>query len=147
MAHIQRKVRRDGARRYEVRWVDPDGQHRTKGGFDKRAMAEAYCREVEVRLANRTYVNPSAGRGSFRELADAWLDSKSGVLKPRTREGYANLLKPGRDIDGTFGGYPVDKITRQQVAEWVTAQQRLPTLIERLSNRQISAELDRLPHA
>lgn len=63
--------------------------------------------------------DPKSGGATFREVADARLASRV-ALKPRTRQGYTYILNAGAGLDRTFGGYPLNKITRVLVAEWIT---------------------------
>jgi integrase len=131
MAHVQKRTRSDGKPVYVVKYRTPDGKGRSKGGFLTKKSAEAYATTVDYRTDRGGTFDPRAGHVVFRDAATAWLKTRLD-LKPRTREGHTRLLSPRQhrtatttlSIDATFGGYPLNRITRQQVADWVAAQSR-----------------------
>lgn len=135
MANVRKITRPDGTRFYQVRWRTPDGKHRTKGGFPTKRAAEDYVNEVDYAQRRSTTFDPKAGAVSFREAAQDWLSSRHD-LKRSTHAGYAYALAPADErrasmserkaagelgIDATFGSYPVNKVTRQQISGWVEA--------------------------
>lgn len=116
MANVSRDRDRAG---YRVKWRDPAAKHKSETGFRTRREALDRKNEIEVALRRGMYIDPRQGAECFRSVAVAWLDSKRPSLKARTLTGYESLLKAEKDIDKTFGGYPVNAITRQQVQDWV----------------------------
>lgn len=138
MANVRKLTRPDGSRLYQVRWRTPDGKHRTKGGFKTRKAADDYATEVEHAQQRGTTFDPKAGAMTFRVAAGEWLDSRHD-LKPRTKAGYEYALRSAEKhrgdarelcIDATFGGYPLNKITRVYISDWV---QRMSTAGKRPS--------------
>ncbi|MFC9790864.1 tyrosine-type recombinase/integrase [Rhodococcus sp. NPDC127528] len=123
MAHVQKRTTKDGAVRYVVKYRTPDGQGRSKGGFATKKAAEDYATEVDFNQNRGTTFDPKAGAVTFRQAAGEWLASRLD-LKPRTLQGYAYILNEGADLDVTFGGYPLNKITRVRVAEWIARRVR-----------------------
>ncbi len=146
MANVRKITRPDGTRFYQVRWRTPDGKHRTKGGFATKRAAEDYVNEVNYAQRRSTTFDPKAGAISFREAAQDWLSSRHDLkrsthagyvaaLAPKSAEGSTEVKNARRDadsaagrakraalsIDATFGGYPINKITRTQISEWVSA--------------------------
>ncbi|ELB89624.1 phage integrase family protein [Rhodococcus wratislaviensis IFP 2016] len=129
MAHVQKRTTQTGAVRYVVKWRTADGKGRSKGGFPTKKAAEDYATTVEYNANRGTTFDPKAGGVAFRQAAGEWLASRHD-LKPRTHAEYANLLRPKKtgpiatralSIDATFGGYPLNAITRKQISEWVRA--------------------------
>ncbi|MGW0042263.1 tyrosine-type recombinase/integrase [Rhodococcus sp. NPDC003348] len=129
MAHVQKRTTKGGAVRYVVKYRTPDGKGRSKGGFTTKKAAEDYATEVEYNTNRGQTWDAKAGAVPFASAAGEWLESRHD-LKPRTRAEYENLLRPktrgpiatrGLSIDATFGGYPLNAITRQQISEWVSA--------------------------
>ncbi|WP_278313742.1 tyrosine-type recombinase/integrase [Lolliginicoccus levis] len=118
MASVQRKTLKSGATRYEVRYRTPDGKCRSKGGFTTKADAEAYATSIDYKQNRGHAWDARAGQVLFGAAAAQWLASRHD-LKPRTRAGYANHLRPGGPINAAFGGYPLAKITRQQISDFV----------------------------
>jgi hypothetical protein len=59
-------------------YVDPRGQERSRSFPDgKKRAAEAFLVEVESDKLRGSYVDPQAGRISFKDYADAWLADQS----------------------------------------------------------------------
>lgn len=131
MASIEARTTAKGATTYIVKWREPNGKHRTKGGFTTKKAAEAYAtKAAAATLAHATF-DPSRGKALFRDVAQTWLQTRLD-LKPTTRAAYAEALAPTTDatakrhkklaqlrIDAVFGGMPVNAITREYVAAWV----------------------------
>lgn len=61
--------------RYDVRWRDPDDRQR-KATFRTKAEAEAFEDENSTKMRQGVYVDPAAGKSTFREIGDAWLASQ-----------------------------------------------------------------------
>ena len=128
MARIQKRQTRSGTPTYVVKWRTPDGHDRTKGGFPTRKAANAYATKVEAGKLRGVEFDPKAGGLTFRIAAQAWLNSRHD-LKPTTLAGYRRALAPAQrlygpsrqdlSIDATFGGYPLNAITREQITQWV----------------------------
>jgi len=119
MAHIQKKGQKGKNLRYEVRWRDQHGKHRTKGGFRIKAEAEDFMATVSTSARRGgTYYDPKQGDIIFRACAAEWLATRDR-LKPRTRSDYGRMLAEGSAIDARFGSLPIGSITRQQIRDWV----------------------------
>ena len=127
MANIQKRTRNDGETVYVVKWRAADGRHRSKGGFSTKRAAENYATRVEGGRLSGIEYDPKAGAITFREAAAVWLESRHD-LKPRTLAGYREMLAPASQrrrnmaklgIDAEFGGYPLNKINREQISTWV----------------------------
>lgn len=128
MASVEKRQTSKGATTYIVKWRTPDGKHRTKGGFTTKKAAENYATEAEAALIKGLAFDPHAGKGLFREEAEAWLASRKADLKETTWGGYEYALAPAAQrygdgktlgIDAVFGGYPLNKITREYIQAWV----------------------------
>ena len=127
MAYIQKRATKSGTAAYIVKWKDPDGRHQTKGGFRTRKAAEDYATETAEKIRRGVYFDPRAGRMLFRNAAQLWLESRHD-LKATTKSGHEASLAPASarrgdgktlGIDAVFGGYPLNKITREQISAWV----------------------------
>lgn len=127
MASVQKRVRASGTTTYVVRWYTPDGTERTKGGFRTRKDAKAFAAKAEAETLTGMDFDPGKGKMLFRDAAVIWLESR----KADTRNNAANhryALAPAATrrgdgktlgIDAVFGGYPLNKITREYIQEWV----------------------------
>lgn len=128
MAHVQKSPYKSGAAGYVVKWRDGGGAHHTSGRFATRKAAETYSTTLDYRADRGVSHDPRSGDVPFREAAAAWLTSRVD-LKPTTAEGYRLALAPRQrqtataklSIDATFGGWPIGRITRVQIADWVGA--------------------------
>lgn len=69
MASVER--RKDGRPGYVTRWRDESGQQRKKS-FARKVDADRFRAETEHKLNTGTYVDPAAGRTTFREYAEQW---------------------------------------------------------------------------
>lgn len=64
--------------RYKVRYLDPDGRERSESFPDKcRGQAEDFLHKVENELRQGSYIDPDAGRISFKAYADRWLQAQT----------------------------------------------------------------------
>ncbi|MEZ0354097.1 tyrosine-type recombinase/integrase [Mycobacterium sp. pR1184] len=127
MASIQKRVRSSGTTTYVVRWYTPDGAQRTKGGFRTRKDAKAFASKADTAALTGMDFDPGKGKMLFRDAAAIWLESR----KADTRNNAANhryALAPAASrrgdgktlgIDAVFGNYPLNKITREYIQEWV----------------------------
>lgn len=82
MASIKARETKRGPR-YDVRYRTPDGRVRTET-FTTEKLARARANIVEADKYRGTFVDPHAGRATFREYAGEWLAHRPG-LRPRTR--------------------------------------------------------------
>jgi hypothetical protein len=109
--------------RWLARWVDHDGNERSKA-FARKAEAQHHVAEVTTQLTSGTYADPSRGAVTFATVAEPWFDSKSG-LKPKTHAGYRSLLDVvvlPRSTDT-----PLRNITHADVQAWVHTLATDPT--------------------
>lgn len=135
MASVEKRQNSKGAASYIVKWRTPDGKHRTRGGFLTKKAARAYASKAETATHSGVEFDPAAGKLLFRAAAQSWLASRHD-LKETTRAAYADALAPtctegpaavkrhkrlaGLRIDAVFGEYPLNKITRDQISDWVS---------------------------
>lgn len=67
MGHIERQP----SGRWRARYRASDGRARSKT-FDRKADADRFLTSIEHSKLSGTYVDPAAGRVTFREFAEAW---------------------------------------------------------------------------
>lgn len=101
--------------RYRVRWYDPDGQARMKTVL-RKVDAESTRTELEEKLGNGTYRDPSAGRTKFTEVAEEWFTAKLNV-KRSTRTRYRIALDTY--VLPKWGTTPVSRIQFDGIAKWL----------------------------
>ncbi|WP_457029737.1 tyrosine-type recombinase/integrase [Kitasatospora sp. P5_F3] len=101
--------------RYRVRWYDPDGQSRAKT-VHLKIEAETARAELNERLGNGTYRDPSAGRTKLTEVAEEWFSAKLNVRRS-THARYRGILDT--HILPKWGTTPVARIQFDSIATWL----------------------------
>src|SRR5699024_1512330 len=80
MASVERRVRRtpEGERqlRYLVRWREADGRLRAKS-FTRKLDANRFAAVVSADILRGQYVDPDAGKISFKDYATTWLNAQT----------------------------------------------------------------------
>ena len=67
MAHIEKR----GAGRWRARYRDPGGTERSRT-FDRKLDAERWLTSIENSKLTGAYIDPAAGRVTFRAYAEDW---------------------------------------------------------------------------
>ena len=76
--------------RWLARWVDHDGNERSKA-FARKADAQNHITGVTAAMTTGTYADPRRAAAVFGTVAEDWFKSKAS-LKEKTRAGYRSLL-------------------------------------------------------
>lgn len=84
MASIRPKLLGNGKKAYQVRWYDPDGREKSET-FAKHAEAKDRKTRIESDLARGTYIDPRAGRITFKEFAEDWRVKQSHYAETSAR--------------------------------------------------------------
>lgn len=110
-------VRQLRSGRWQARYPDPDtGELRpAPQTFARKKDAEQWLSEVETDIRRGDWLNPDAGRVSFREYASVWVDERPN-LRPKTVQLYEYLLR--RHLFPTFGKSSLGDIKEAQVRRW-----------------------------
>lgn len=101
-------------KRWQVRWRDASGQQR-KENFAKRSQADTRAATVEADLARGLYVDPAAGKESFRAVAERW--RTSAVHRGGTASRVERALR--LHIYPTFGDRPIVTIRPSEIQAWI----------------------------
>jgi len=96
--------------RYLARYRDPEGKQRSKT-FDRQIDAQAFLDETVVSVRRGTYLDPDAGRETFREHAAEWL--KIQTFSETTRNLVDQRLR--LHVLSTLGDKPLAKIKPSSV--------------------------------
>jgi integrase len=127
MASVQKRVRASGTTTYVVRWYTADGSERTKGGFRTRKDAKGFAAKADAETLTGMDFDPGKGKLLFRDAAAIWLESRKADTR-NNAENHRYALAPAHarrgdgktlGIDAVFGGYPLNKITREYIQAWV----------------------------
>ncbi len=79
-----------GKPRYDVNYREPDGRKRRKT-FLKKSDAERFANTVEADKARGSYLDPDAGKVTFKRYADQWLAAQT--FDVTSREGVEMHLR------------------------------------------------------
>ncbi|MFF3872915.1 tyrosine-type recombinase/integrase [Streptomyces sp. NPDC001978] len=101
-------------KRWQVRWRDAAGEQK-KENFTKRSQADTRAATIEADLARGLYVDPAAGKESFRTVAERWRTTAVH------RDGTASRVERALRIHilPTFGDRPIVTIRPSEVQAWV----------------------------
>ena len=78
--------------RYRARYIGPDGSEKSKSFPDrKKREAEQWLNNLEGDMARGAYVSPRAGRVTFQQYAEEWMQSQDA--DPLTRESVESRLR------------------------------------------------------
>jgi integrase len=79
MAHVEKYA----GGRWRARWRDPSGRTQSKV-FDRKVDADRHLTAMESNKLSGAYVDPRAGRVSFREYAERWQDNRRHLRRSTT---------------------------------------------------------------
>lgn len=111
MVHIQKR----GPKRWVARWEDPDGRERAKS-FQRKVDAEQFLTAVGSDMLRGQYIDPSAGRATFRAVAEAWRASQPH--RPSTRVAKDKHLR--LHAYPAFGDRQIASIRPSELQAWAT---------------------------
>lgn len=100
--------------RWRARYRDAAGKERAKH-FDRKVDAQRWLDEVTTSMVTGQYVDPKAGRVTFRTFAEEW--RKSQVHRPSTVANVETQLR--LHAYPTFGETPIASIRPSQIQAWV----------------------------
>lgn len=107
-------------KRWQVRWRDAAGKQQ-KENFAKRSQADTRAATIEADLARGLYVDPAAGKESFRAVAERW--RTTAVHRSGTASRVERALRI--HIYPTFGDRPIVSIRPSEVQAWVKARSQV----------------------
>lgn len=108
--------------RFRVRWYDPSGAEKMRT-VGRRSDDEAVKAEIESRLRDGSYRDPSAGRVHLAEVAETWYATQTH-LKRLTLHEYRRHLD--LYVLPYWGATPLNAIRHDEVALWVASLTREP---------------------
>lgn len=99
---------------YRARYEGPDGRERTRH-FKTKKEATKWLDEQSAQIVTGTYIDPNAGKISFKEYAEAWRERQ--VHRPSTARDYAIQLR--LHAYPTLGGTRLNELQPSQIQAWV----------------------------
>lgn len=109
-----RSKRYGQGRRYDARWRDLAGQQRHKS-FTMRGQAEAFLAQLRAELDRGTYIDPSAGKVSFKTYAEDW--RKHQAHRPTTATRTETILR--LHVYPYLGDLSMGSIRSTHIRGWV----------------------------
>ena len=135
MAWVTVRRADDGKKRYQGRYRNASGAKRTVGTFATEKAAMQAAVRAEIALAEGTWIDPRAGRITFKEYAhNVWLPARH--LEVTTQAAYASNLRV--HFIPFFGDYPLARIMPTTVQEWVN-QAGKPRQVDGKTRKGLSA--------
>lgn len=144
-------IRRSPSGKWEARYRDALGRHRSKS-FSSKTAARSYLSAVETELERGDWIDPNAGRITLAEYAMQWVEGEA-QLRASSRANLDSRLR--LHIIPRFGSHPLNAITPAEVRQWVAdLSKRLSpgsvastyrTLARILSTAQIEGRIRRSP--
>jgi integrase len=118
--HGQReKTARHGiGKRWRARWRDETGRQREQS-FDKKIDADRHAATVEADMLRRTYIDPNAGRITFRAYAEKWRVGQ--IHQETTTASVESLLR--RHVYTVFGDQEIASIKPSVAQAWIRGMQ------------------------
>ena len=117
MGWVAMRLTSDGRPRYMAMCRDPHGRTRSAGTFARERDALRAAQRQDDRLAEGKWLDPAAGKITFREYAEnVWLPSRH--LEVSTRAGYLSYLR--NHFVPFFGAMTLARIMPSTVQDWVT---------------------------
>jgi integrase len=102
--------------RYRARYVDESGRTHSRSFADKqKKAAQRWLDEQTASIVTGQYVDPKAGRITFREYAEGWRKRK--VHRPSTQAHTETMLR--RHAYPTLGDRPLSSILPSEIEAWV----------------------------
>ena len=118
MANITAYETKSG-RRFEVRYLKPDGRSSRKRGFARKKDAELWMAEhVTAAKASDMFVSHEAGMVTVGQLYEQFVAERSPIWKPSQAHTVDSRWRT--HISPAFGDIPVSKITRAMLQDWVS---------------------------
>ncbi|MDZ7673722.1 MAG: site-specific integrase [Acidimicrobiales bacterium] len=101
--------------RWRARYRTPDGKSRSKV-FDRKIDAEQFLTSMEHRKLTGEYVDPSAGKVTFKSYAEQWRTSQVQHRASTITQVESHLRNHAYP---TFGDRPIGSIRPSEIQAWV----------------------------
>ncbi|MFC7382793.1 tyrosine-type recombinase/integrase [Sphaerisporangium rhizosphaerae] len=111
--------------RYRARYIGPDGTEKSRSFPDRqKRQAEEWLARIEADMSRGQYVDPRAGRITFRQYAEQWLASQTTDLNTR----YSVVSQIRRHAIPHLGPRPLDSFQPGHIRAWLSElESALPT--------------------
>ncbi|MGH3969064.1 MAG: tyrosine-type recombinase/integrase, partial [Mycobacterium sp.] len=111
-------------KRWRARHVASDCKERSKA-FDRKVDAQRWLDEVTAAVVTGQYVDPGAGRITFRDYAERWRAMQ--VQRPSSRAHVETMLR--RHAYPTLGDRGISSIMPSDIQAWVKGLELAPATV------------------
>ncbi|WP_030416879.1 tyrosine-type recombinase/integrase [Streptomyces sp. NRRL S-1448] len=107
--------------RYRARYIGPDGTEKSQSFPDgKKRLAEQWLTKIKADMEDGRFVDPKAGRITFRQYAERWL--KAQITDPTTREPVYVQIR--RHAIPYLGARPLGSFRPEHIRDWLSELER-----------------------
>ncbi|MCX4991354.1 MULTISPECIES: site-specific integrase [unclassified Streptomyces] len=107
--------------RYRARYIGPDGTERSQSFPDgQKRRAEQWLTKTKADMDGGRYIDPKAGRITFRQYAEKWLQSQT--TDPTTREPVGVQIR--RHAIPYLGSRPLGTFKPEHIRDWLAELER-----------------------
>lgn len=107
--------------RYRARYIGPDGTEKSKSFPDgQKRLAEKWLTKIAADMDSGRYIDPNAGRTTFREYTEKWLDAQTTDMT--TRESVDVQLR--RHAIPYMGSRPLGSFKPEHIRGWLSELER-----------------------
>jgi integrase len=107
--------------RYRARYVGPDGTEKSKSFPDRqKRLAEQWLAHIEADMSRGHYIDPAAGRTTFRQYAEKWLAAQTTDMTTRT----AVEVQLRRHAFPYLGSRPLGSFQPSHIRDWLSTLER-----------------------
>lgn len=110
--------------RWRARYVDEQSREHARG-FARKVDAQRWLDEVTAAVVTGQYVDPKAGRVTFRDYAERWREMQ--VQRPSSRAHIETTLR--RHAYPTLGDRPLSSILPSDIQAWVKGLELAPATV------------------
>jgi integrase len=117
MGSVAKETKPDGTRRWVARWRTPEGASRKKR-FPTKVLADQHLVKVEGAKLTGAYVDPAAGRVTFRSYAEQWRTDQVQHRPTTVAQVETNMR---RHVYPVLGDRPIGAIRRGEIQAMIHA--------------------------
>ena len=104
--------------RWQGRYWHEGRRYTSPTTFETKADADAWLAQERVAVGKGAWIDPEAGKETFKTFANAWLEKRRD-LRPQSVRLYRSLLDV--HLIPAFGMKPIAKVTPSAVSAWYSA--------------------------
>lgn len=124
--HVRARGKRaDGSTKWQARYTDPadpTGRSRIEKTFQSKREAERWLTQQQATVLTGDHTDPRRADRPFCEAVEAWRETRTGALAPKTRDRYEDVLRV--HLLPEFGRVPLSGLSREVLKRYFARLQR-----------------------